>query len=299
MDRQHVLSLVLCVLVQQCCRASQADERSPALHVSLAVSHRELQTGDGLPVKLLITNRSISTVQVSGVLVEPHYLCSIHVRNADKSWSPVWYSVDPRKLHEPGVIRISAGETWAEYGMIPISTKRGRVFRAAGSYEVRAALSCPLGEYTTESVKLIVRKAHPDEFALIEKLDPSLSTLFNATAVPNRQRCDEIIDLSSRVKSGSNRLTLRLFHDVIMYRETGAVEGNAMTHYEVFKKMASGIDEVRRDQLAILLASEARRLNKWKDVADLAGELKENSAPRQVLQVELDRVIRTGGFKRP
>ncbi|MBC7855218.1 MAG: hypothetical protein IAF94_17445 [Pirellulaceae bacterium] len=305
MNRQQVLSLILCVVIHRLSRASDADEPSPALQVSIVASNQELQVGDGLSAELFITNRSISTVQVSGAFVKPQYLCSIHVKNTEESWSPVWYSLDPKMLYEPGVLRIPAGETWTEYAAIPVSTNRGQVFLVPGIYEMRATLVCVLGKYTTESVKLTVRKTDAAALALIKKHEVSLSTLFNATSAPNsrrrdeRQRRDEIMELRSRVTSGSNHQTLKLFSDVIDYRESGSVEGEALTHYEAFKKMEPGLDEVRRDQLAILMASEARRLNKWKEVFELAGELKEDSAPRRVFRAELDRVIHTGGFRMP
>ena len=301
MNRQQVLPLLAIILLVHCySHAEDAEEPSPALQVRMVVSNQELQVGDGLSLKLVMTNRSMSSVQIAGPNVKPEYVCSLQVTKPDgKTSFTAWHSREQTGLFEQGEILIAAGESWAEYGKAPAVTKRGLAFVESGEYQCFGGVNCALGRYVTKPITITVRKRSPEELAAIKKHEVLISLLFDLLEIPGRRRWDAFMELDGRIKSGSNRQTLNLFRDLIAYQKTGAVEGDAMTHYEAFKKLSVGLDEVRRDQLAMVLGSEARRLNKWKDLFELAGELKEDSKLRRAFRFDLERVIRTGGFKMP
>ena len=276
----------------------------PVMHVKLILSDAEILTNDGLAHKVVITNRSRSLIAISGPTFDPPFACVVEWKETGTDWREIgnYHNLmQAMKLMEPGPIRIPAGSTWAEYGQLFLTKQQKPVFGKAGKYELRARIKSAIGSYVSDPVLLHVKDRTHGENPVDERFQ-SRGNLFldmRSFGTLTRLQIEDLESVAKRHPSGGVGRTLQLMLAIYTHAESGEVAGKAASYSEAFKTLSVGLDEVRHDQLAFLLAFGAMKNKQWKDVAFLIEQVDENCSSWVSRKSELESAIRRGEFRVP
>jgi hypothetical protein len=275
------------------------DSSPPVMHVKLILSDSEVFTNDGLAYKVIITNVSRSSIVICGPRVRPPYACVIETKEAGGEWREVWNYSEMMELRITAPIQIASGATWAEYGKAFLSKGKSHVFGKVGKSELRARIRSPIGSYVSDPVPVNVNAWPKEEEPLDTRFQAYGQLTLGLNTIALQLRSADLATLCKRHPSGGVANTLKLMLAVQSYVESGEVDGKSATWSEAFKVLSIGLDEVRRDQLAFLLAFGAMKKEEWKDLAFLVEQVKDDGSFLRSMRGVLEGAIVTGKFPGP
>ena len=272
-------------------RSEEADSKSSPLSVSMVLSDVDILVGDPVLYKLLLRNRSRSLIHISKRPGRSFTHFLDYRRKPSEKWVQVAEISAATRGALEGERAIPGEQTFATYGKFFTNVEREMIFASPGDYDVRIRVKCLLGEFTTDAQTVHVGARPPAEVKVIGENANSIRSyidFFRFTDPPAKH----FAELRPGIHGGSLERTLQMFEGVGKFMETHEVDGKECSTAEAFRKLSKGLDEVRRDQLALTLLWNDMEARKWKDVEELLPELKEESEYQIAIRSELQSAVR-------
>lgn len=272
------------------------------IRIEAIVGDQTILVGDPVIFKLRIVNRLKSEVMVSGDSNVKFELL-LECREGRANWRSMG---DVRAWkHGEGTtyINIDPNGTYALYGFVFAKLDgKGRVFDHAGDYAIRLRMRCILGEFVTEATVIHVVERPMKEMDLLAlgngqaaKRFLAFFHLYNLEA----KLPEEFDGLRKGLSAGSLDKSLELESQIANYLELGTINTKTRAFHDAFKELSTGIDEVRRDHIAIVLCHFALKRNKLDDAAAIILEIKDDGLMRGNLLFALNNRLRRGVLPAP
>ncbi|MBC7855219.1 MAG: hypothetical protein IAF94_17450 [Pirellulaceae bacterium] len=296
--RNKVFSPIARCLVLSCLFASTAlhgDER--AISVSVILSDSAILARDSLTYKLVIQNRTVSTVHLRNVKGQPKaaIIQFLECRAAGKDWACVREVSASKEGRFQGDLQVEGKGEFAFHGQLFLNESRDFFFSEPGDYDFRIRLSCLLGEFVTEPQTISVKKRPSSEVASVMNsrrlLERFLSPLVQSTSLEEKVRIQKALAPGAIKKS----LDLRVM--TLLYKTTGRVGDKEMDILPAYKEIVGTLDEVRRDVATCDFLWIAYERKAWAELVKLLGEVRKDSNIRRSFIHELENAIEMGLYQ--
>jgi hypothetical protein len=181
-------------------------------------------------------------------------------------------------------ISVEPKSTYAIYGFVlSKQDQMSRVFDHAGDFDIRLRMHCSLGEFATDTVVIRVAERPKREIEFLAADGgrhaaryQAFSQLLNLEA----EFPEEFDPLRKELHAGALYKSVELEARLATYLQKGTVDDKPLTFEGAFRKLAMGMDEVRRDHAAFVLAREAVKRDKLGDASAIFAELKDDGQMR-------------------
>ena len=295
---QHgfVLFVTICSLVYLApLRLTNGEERTVSL--SLVVSDTELLVCDSLPYKLVVWNRTNSSVQLRNVKSQPktQVIQYLECRYRDKDWDVIREVSADKAGKFMGDLVVEGNSRFAFYGQFFLKDNRDCVFSEPREYELRIRLSCLLGEFATEPRRINVKKRPVSEVASLTNSRKLLELILSPMS--QSSLLEETKSIQKTLHSGAARKTMDLRVMTQHFKETGKILEKDLGILAAYTVAADGLDEVRRDVATSDFIWIAHQRKEWADLAKLLDNLKEDSNVRRTFAGELENAVQLGLYR--